>query len=203
MKLSDKAIATKERILESANELFYLHGYNATGLDKVIKDAGVTKGNFYYYFKSKEELAISTLDWQFQKVVTDLAKVMSNGNNSPLDTLFAILNLLADKQKSQLANGHICGCYFGNFTLELSTASEGIRQKVKDVFNEYVATFSSLLSKAKNAGEIGDHIDPDTASSIILSQIEGAILLDKARQESRTFDQSIDFIRGYLIKTPR
>ena len=60
--LTDKARATRERILEAAEHQFHRHGYHATGLDRIIADAGVTKGNFYYHFKSKDELLLVMLD---------------------------------------------------------------------------------------------------------------------------------------------
>ena len=198
MKLSEKAQATKEKILAAANELFFLHGYNATGLEKVIKAAGVTKGNFYYYFKSKEELAVQALEWHFNATIKQTEASVLSKKQSPLQTLFSILELMSAKQKRQLEQGHISGCFFGNLTLELSAESEAVRNKVKHVFDQFIETFTSLLEAARDAGEIPKNIDPVKTGAIILSQIEGAILLDKANQETRNVDSSIEFIRMFL-----
>jgi len=198
MALSAKAQATRNRILDAGAELFHLHGYNATGLDKVIKKAEITKGNFYYHFKSKEELAVATLDSQLALTQNDIREKVLNESNSPLENLFELLEFLTKLQKAQYNEGHICGCYFGNFTLELSTASQNIRNKLKEVFASYIGLFESLLTEAKEAGEVSDHIDPATMSPIIMSQIEGAILLDKANQEPKNLDNSIKFIKQVL-----
>jgi TetR/AcrR family transcriptional repressor of nem operon len=198
MALSEKAQATRNRILAAATKLFYLHGYNATGLDKILKEAGVTKGNFYYHFKSKEALALASLDSQLTLILQALQEQVLSKHKSPLETLFGILNFMANKQKIQHREGYICGCYFGNFTLELSTVSDPIKQKVKHIFDQYMGLIESLLIKAKEAGEIPAHIDPATMSSIIMGQAEGAILLDKANQEPKHFDQSIQFIKQVL-----
>lgn len=199
MQLSEKAQATREKILEAANALFFQHGYHATGLDKVIKTAGVTKGNFYYYFKSKEELAVQTLQWHFNKTVESTKETVLSKRLSPLKTLFAILEMMAIRQKQQESEGNICGCYFGNFTLELSAESTAVRKKVKYVFDQFLKNFQTLLEAAQAAGEIPASIDPQQASSIILSLMEGAILLDKADQHSRHIDNNIAFIRQYLL----
>jgi len=206
--LSEKAQATRDRIIIAATELFYLHGYNATGLDKVIKAAEVTKGNFYYHFKSKEDLAIATLDWEFDLVSKEMQdKVFSakvkNANNdddkrTPLNMLFSLLELLANKQKEQYSKGHVRGCYFGNFTLELSTASQKVRDKVSRIFKQYLEWIESLLKQAQDAGEISTKINPAEISPVILGQVEGAILLDKANQKPQTFDTSIMFIKHFL-----
>jgi len=202
-KISEKARATRERIIIAATELFYLQGYNATGLDKVLKAAGVTKGNFYYHFKSKEALAIATLDWEFDLVSKDMQeKVFSSkagdSKQSPLNTLFSLLELLANKQKEQYSNGHVRGCYFGNFTLELSTASQAVRDKVSNIFKQYLELIESLLVQAQNLGEISKVINPSEISPVILGQVEGAILLDKANQKPQAFDTSIKFIKQFL-----
>lgn len=198
MVLSQKAQITRNRILDAGAALFYLHGYNATGLDKVIRRAEVTKGNFYYHFKSKEALAVATLDSQLDLIQQEIKGQVLKDNNSPLENLYELFEFLANKQKAQHNEGHICGCYFGNFTLELSTSSKEVRNKLKHVFDSYLSLIGSLLTSAKESGEIAKHIEPDTMSAIIMSQIEGAILLDKANQVPKNVDTSIKFIKQVL-----
>ena len=198
MSLSDKALATRERILTAATELFYLNGYHATGLDKVIRRAGVTKGNFYYHFPSKEALAIATLEWQFEKVSRELQSQVLTKDSTPLDTLIALLEFMAARQKQQHEKGQICGCYFGNFTLELSAASPQVRAKVSEIFSRYLGLIEDLLQRAVEEGQIKKLLDPASFAAVVLGQIEGAILLDKASQNPVHFETSIEFIRQYL-----
>ena len=198
MALSDKALATRQRILSAATELFYLQGYNATGLDQVITKAGVTKGNFYYHFKSKESLAVATLDWQFDLISKELKNNVFNKNHSALSTLLTLLQFMSSRQKQQHKEGFICGCYFGNFTLELSTASQQVRNKVSHIFQQYVEIIESLLKQAQEANEIPDTINPSQFSPIIMAQIEGAIMLDKAQQQPEHVDSAVSFIKQLL-----
>ena len=198
MNLSPKAQATRNRILDAGAELFYLHGYNATGLDKIIKLAEITKGNFYYHFKSKEALAVATLDAQFELVHQDINEHVLKSSHSPLENLFELLQFLTNRQKKEYDEGYLCGCYFGNFTLELSTSSKEVRNALKNIFNSYLSLIQTLLTGAKEAGEISEHIDPETMSPIIMSQIEGATLLDKANQVPKNVDASIKFIKQVL-----
>jgi TetR/AcrR family transcriptional repressor of nem operon len=199
MPLSEKAQATRTRILEAANDLFYLHGYNATGLDKVIQAAGVTKGNFYYHFKSKEALAEATLDLHFEIRSKEMEKKVLELKASPFERLMALLNLISSLQKQQYKDDQIRGCYFGNFTLELSADSHLIQTKIKKVFKQYLQLIESLLEKAISSGDVRQDIEAADMASIILSQMEGAILLDKANQKPGTTDHSIQFIRSYLL----
>ena len=54
---STKGAATRDQILNAAARLIHIQGYQSTSLDDVLRESGVGKGNFYYYFKSKEDLA--------------------------------------------------------------------------------------------------------------------------------------------------
>ncbi len=196
--LSAKAIATREKILRTTDELFYLHGYNATGLDLIIKTAGVTKGNFYYYFKSKEALAVETLEWHFTKVTLEIQQALSGETLTARETLFSILNVIKERQKSQHQEGHICGCFFGNFTLELSSGSPTIRNKLDEIFSRYRDNFTQLISEAQKAGEIPNHLKADEEAETVLSLMEGALLLDKARHAPKALPQAIHFLKAHL-----
>lgn len=198
MTLSDKALATRERILSAATELFYKHGYHATGLDKVIRLAKITKGNFYYHFKSKEELAVATLDWQFALLSRDVEDQVLSKRKTPLETLFLLFDYMVSRQKEQHHDGQICGCYFGNFALEFSTISLEVRKAVNGIFAKYRVLIESLLKRAIEAGQINDKLNIHELAVVILGQIEGAILLDKAQQQPENFEVSIKFIKQYL-----
>ncbi len=198
MARSPKAQATRERILRAADELFYLHGYNATGLDRIIREAGVTKGNFYYHFESKEALALATLDWHFEKGADEMAGKALKSRRSPRAKLLAILDHMAGRQKVQHKAGRICGCYFGNFTLEMSAESERMRKKVQEIFQRYRILFRDLIEQAAAAGEVGPSVDPDRTAGMILALMEGAILLDKAAQRPKAVADAVRFIRQYL-----
>ncbi|BAO44565.1 TetR/AcrR family transcriptional regulator [Thiolapillus brandeum] len=199
MTLSDKALVTRECILSAATELFYRNGYHATGLEKVIRQAEVTKGNFYYHFSSKEELAIATLEWQFSRLSEDVEKRILSRNKPPLEKLFLLFDYMVGRQKEQYREGQICGCYFGNFALEFSTVSSEVRNTVNRIFRNYRRLIKSLLSRAQEAGQISPELDTARFAAVILGQIEGAILLDKAQQQPDNFYHSIRFIKECLV----
>src|SRR5229473_3315149 len=59
---SAKGAATRDQILDAASRLIHLQGYHCTSLDDVLRESGVGKGNFYYYFKSKEDLGYAIIE---------------------------------------------------------------------------------------------------------------------------------------------
>src|ERR671918_2145816 len=53
---------TREVVIEAATRLIHLKGYQNTSVEDVLTASGVGKGNFYHYFKSKEDLGYAILD---------------------------------------------------------------------------------------------------------------------------------------------
>jgi TetR/AcrR family transcriptional repressor of nem operon len=195
---TQKALKTKERILTAAKHCFLLYGYHATGLEQIIKAAKITKGNFYYHFKSKEALALATLEKEHSEISKEINERVLNNNKSSLENLFALLDLMVNKQKYQYQEEQTCGCYFGNFALELSNESTEINNKIKHIFKELAQLISTLIENAIIEKELSQEIDSSAMGNIILSQMEGAILLDKTNQKPQQMEQSIVFIKQYL-----
>lgn len=197
--LSQKAQATREKILKAANDLFYLQGYNATGLDRIITEAGVAKGNFYHHFKSKEELATAVLDWHRDLAIKEIELDHILAVLSPLNALLELVTRMTGRMMCDSSDvRRVRGCFFGNFALELSNGSEAVRLKVKTIFDEVRELMKDFVSKGQAAGEIRPELDPAGAASAILSLMEGAVLLDKAGQTRDETSNAINFIREYL-----
>ncbi len=61
------ANGSRERLLAGAKQLFLARGYAGTTVDAICEKAELTKGSFYHFFDSKEELALAVLDWSLQR----------------------------------------------------------------------------------------------------------------------------------------
>lgn len=108
---------TRERILNAAFALFYKGGFHATGVDRVVEAAGVTRMTLYKYFPSKEDLIIAVLErrnvqWMewFKQRVEALAI-------EPKERLLAIYDALLE----WFSEEDFCGCAFINAAAEFSS----------------------------------------------------------------------------------
>lgn len=196
--LSPKAQATRERILSAANELFYAQGYNATGLDRIIAHAGVAKGNFYHHFRSKEELASAVLDWHQALTFQEINMEAILADRSAVHAIHELLLRVTARMVCSSDTHPVLGCFFGNFTLELSTGSEMVRNKIRHVFQGLREMLAELIRRGQQAGEIDTGIDAEAMASIVLSLMEGASMMDKANQDQTETRKAIAFIDDYL-----
>lgn len=197
--VSEKAQATRERILQAADKLFYQYGYHATGLEQILAEGGITKGNFYYHFKSKEALAIATLDWHFDQVQTEVARIVDK-HPSPLQALLEVLDFFTELIQEQKKAGGIFGCYFGNFTLEMGNENPAVRTRLRAIFDNYYAVFKALLMRAAEAKELPEQVQPEQLAGIAVCLLEGAILIDKAYQEPKETLRAVEFLKNYLYR---
>ena len=67
----------KQNIVETASRLFYQQGYNLTGINEIIKEAGVAKATLYHHFASKEDLCLAYLDYRHERFLQDLELYLS------------------------------------------------------------------------------------------------------------------------------
>lgn len=195
---SPKAQATRGKILQAANDLFYQHGFNATGVDRIIAAAGVAKGNFFYHFKSKEALATAVLDWHRDLAFAEIGLQEILAEPSPGQALLVLLRRMASRMSCGTDACRVRGCFFGNFALELAVGSEPVRRKVQEIFDGIRALIRDLIEKAQAKGEVRADLDADQTAGLILGLMEGAVLLDKTHQRETEVQHALAFIASYL-----
>jgi len=118
-------LPARERILLTAHDLFYREGIRATGIDRVIAEAGVTKVTFYRHFPSKNALICAFLEYRHQRwMAWFIATLQRHGGASPGKGLDALVPTLAE----WFLDENFRGCAFINSVGELGgTLSEVVR----------------------------------------------------------------------------
>src|SRR5207245_7662097 len=107
-----KGAATRDQILDAAARLIHLQGYHCTSLDDVLRESGVGKGNFYYYFKSKEDLGYAIIDRLVRGFVErTLDPAFADIDRDPLAQIHGFLDRVLDNLRQRNCVG---GCPMGN-----------------------------------------------------------------------------------------
>jgi AcrR family transcriptional regulator len=106
----------RERVLQTAYELFRDHGVQAVGIDRIVAEAGVAKTTLYHHFPSKDELVIATLKLREQLWTRDwLANEVERRGRTPAERLLAIFDVFDEWFRRR----DFEGCFFINTLLEL------------------------------------------------------------------------------------
>ena len=168
----------REKILVAAQSLIEMRGYSSLGVAEICKAADVPKGSFYYFFDSKEALALAVVDEHWVHQRADWARVLG-GEQTPLRRLKQLFEETEALQSAgQLSCGTVSGCMFGNLTLELSNQTEAVRARLQEVFDEQVGMVQAVIAEARERGEVTVADDEKAARSIV-AQLEGQVLFAK------------------------
>jgi len=187
---------TRDAILAAALRLMHVHGYHATSLDDVLRESGVGKGNFYYHFRSKEELGYAILDQVVAGFVErTLEPCFTDPTGAPLAQIRCFLDRLEQAQRDRKCMG---GCAMGNLASELSDVHEGFRKRLASVFTTWHARFAEALAEAKRRGEVVAACEPAATARFVVASLEGAILLTKVTKDIGVMEQCVGELKRYL-----
>ncbi|MFJ8934982.1 TetR/AcrR family transcriptional regulator [Streptomyces sp. NPDC102365] len=175
------------KILSAGRSLIELRGYSALGVAEICKAAGVPKGSFYYFFASKEALALAVIDehWTGQRSAWE--RILS-GDAAPLDRL---RRLFEETEAGQLAGqrscGSVSGCLFGNLTLEMSNQTESVRTRLQEIFEAQAALVEAVVTEALERREV-TVTDTREAARSVVAQLEGQVLFAKLYNNTGRLD---------------
>src|SRR5690242_7530642 len=144
----------KERLSDAAMELIWENSYGATSVDAICERADVRKGSFYYFFKSKSELAAAALEADWKKRKVDMDTIFSP-TVPPLERLERYCDFVHDRLAAlQEKCGAVLGCPLFSVGSEVSTQDKPLRDKVQELLDRKVKYFESAIRDAHAQGLI-------------------------------------------------
>ena len=174
----------REKILSAAQSLIELRGYSALGVAEICKAADVPKGSFYYFFESKEALALAVIDEHWAEQERAWSRILT-GTAEPLTRLRQLFEATEAAQLAgQQSCGTVSGCLFGNLTLEMSNHTEAVRKRLKEIFDAQVDMVAPVIAEALARNEIAVP-DPREAARAVVAQLEGQVLFAKLYNDTQ------------------
>ena len=179
-------LSSRERIINTANDLFYRQGYHQTGINQIIEESGVAKATFYSNFKSKEELCIEYLR-ERDRVDTNATKDMISGIEDPYRRYMALIKGL----KEYMIETDFRGCAFGNIAVEITEAGSPIRKEVKHHEDRYRSIIHDVITDLKNSDPKYGNIDVAHLVDSYHLIVEGAIVMSKNYNDTWPIDKAV------------
>lgn len=170
---------TRQRLLDTAEKLFYARSYEDVGVQEICREAGVKKGSFYHFFPSKRDLTLAILEVSWERYrETMLAQVFAR-DIPPLQRIERLLDSQYRHHKAvKDATGQVMGCPYGNLAGEMSTQDEVIRERLKSIFRDLEAPIEEVLDEAMAAGDLAE-LDSRATAGAMVAYLEGLTLMAK------------------------
>jgi TetR/AcrR family transcriptional repressor of nem operon len=164
---------TKTGILKVGAEIVHNKGFNNTGIQEILKGAGVPKGSFYFYFRNKEDFGLQLIDFYAEVLFDRLERCRARDELSPLQRLQGFFSDFLDIFERNQCRG---GCPIGNMAQEMGDLNEAFRVRLEQVFARMRAMMAELLDQARAAGEVAPELKPGDVAEFILNSWQGAML---------------------------
>ena len=142
----------REKLLAVAFDLIHEASYGTVSVEDICERAGVNKGSFYYFFKTKTDLVVAAYEEHWQIKLPDYERIFSKAN-SPLKRLALWCDYVRRIQKKRRAKyGHACGCPYTSLGGELATSDPKVRRKAQDLIERHVNYLAGAIEDAQREG---------------------------------------------------
>jgi TetR/AcrR family transcriptional repressor of nem operon len=187
---------TRAELIAAGMQLLASQGYNATGIDAVLKRTGVPKGSFYHFFGSKEEFGLAVIEEFAGRFLSRLDVLLSDESASPLERL----RMFLQRGLTQLAE-HQCtvGCLIGDLGQELAASNPRLRERLDLILRSWRERFAVCIREAQQAGELPESYDPSVIAGFILSGWEGAVLSAKVMKSPQPVQDFLDTLFATVL----
>ena len=160
--------------MEAAMDLMWRNSYGTTSVDAICERAGAKKGSFYYFFKSKSELASIALEAEWNKKRADM-DAMFSPTVPPLERFDRYFDFVHDRlAEVQEKCGSILGCPFINVGSEVSTQDQIVRETIDRIMDRKMNYFISTVRDAAAQGLI-DAPDPEAKARALFACYQGTM----------------------------
>lgn len=178
-------------------ELMWQNSYGAASVDAICERAGAKKGSFYYFFKSKSQLAATALeaDWQRKRAEMDSIFSPTVPPLERLDRYFDfVYNRLAQLQKKC---GATLGCPFVSVGSEVSTQDQVVREAIDRIMDRKLQFFISTVRDAAAQGLI-DAPDPEAKAKALFACYQGTVAQARIQNDVELLRQFKQVARDVL-----
>jgi TetR/AcrR family transcriptional regulator, transcriptional repressor for nem operon len=171
----------RERILNSAKDLFHSRSTASVGIAEICVEAGVKKGSLYHFFPSKEHIVLAVIDAQLDAMKAEEFEPAFKNDIPPLARFQRFF--VASMERMQSDACCYAGCPIGNLIAELGSQDPKIRERLSACLDEIQAIFERTLLEAVEVGELPKATNPVALAGTLLALIQGIAIVAKATDD--------------------
>jgi len=174
----------RQHILDVARNLMTIKGYTAVGLAEVLSNAGVPKGSFYHYFRSKEDFGKALLEEYFSEYISRILPILA-AQESGAQCLRRYFEYWVETQGTDVPQQK---CLVVKLGPEVCDLSEDMRDVLEKGTARIVSALASCISRGVEDGSITSAIEPNALAEALYQLWLGASLQAKLQKSTKAFE---------------
>jgi TetR/AcrR family transcriptional repressor of nem operon len=187
---------TRAKLLDAARDVIRTKGYAGSTVDDICAAAGVTKGSFFHYFDSKEELGIAAIERFGAMAATLFASAPYRSASDPRDRVFGYVDFRVSLLQGEIP---LYTCLIGTTVQEAYATHPNLRLACDRLLSEHVAELTRDLAAAKSRYAPDASWDPQSVGYFIQCVLQGGFIFAKATQSPEIATASLGHLRNYLV----
>jgi len=178
----------REKLLSVAFDLIHESSYGSVGVEQICQRAGVNKGSFYYFFKTKTDLVVAAYEEHWHLKQPDYERIFSQ-KKPPLERLRAWCDYVRKNQKQRFQKyRQVCGCPYTSVGGELATQDKKVRLETQALIDRFVKYLSGAIADAITDGSAAPG-DPQTKAKLVHAFVVGLLLRAKIYNDLKILGQ--------------
>jgi len=189
-----KAADTRMMILQKSFELIYRKGYQSTSIDEIIATTQVTKGAFYYHFKTKDDMGLSLInELLYPGMYKVMIKPLEEGKDPIKDIYEVVENLLNDF----VFFNPDYGCPAINLIEEMSPMNPAFKKALSKLVKQWQNAIVAALNNGKTSHILAGTFVPEEVAMVVISGYGGVRNIGKALGKS-SYKTYLKGLKSYL-----
>ncbi len=190
-----KSEITRLTILQKAFELIYTNGYQTTSIDDIIATTQLTKGAFYYHFKTKDEMGLAIINEILKPSLTKSFIESLKNEQNPLDAIYNLMDNLLMKNAFLKVE---YGCPASNFTQEMTPWNENFTKALNEITKQCTKVMITTIEKGKENGFIGKEVNAKQVTIFVMSSYWGIRNFGKLDNNNKAYLPYLRQLKIYL-----
>lgn len=186
---------TKTAILDAAKSIILTKGYAAAGLNEILSAAGVPKGSFYHYFKSKEDFGVELIKKNLSETAELHRYFLNDAIRSPYARFMAFYETLLEFHRH-----HDCReqCIVAKLGPEVSYASDAMRLAQSEGVKLWLEIIEGCIREGQDQGDIDAQLDAAATAALLHDLWQGALLRTQIDQDVSPLENAFQAIQCAL-----
>jgi AcrR family transcriptional regulator len=190
-----KAEATRLNILQKAFELIYSSGYKTTSIDHIIATTQVTKGAFYYHFKTKDEMGLAIINEVLKPTLLNSFLEPLQKELNPLEAIYNLIDNLLMKNKVLKVE---YGCPIANFTQEMAPWNDDFSEALDELTKQWKKKMTTTIEKGKEDGFVRKDVNAKQVTLFVISGYWGIRNFGKIENSKTVYLSYLKELKSYL-----
>ena len=188
---------TKQRIVTEAAGLFNQKGFEGGSISALMDATGLEKGGIYRHFSSKEEIAAEAFDYALNIATEARVRDLDRFPNS-VDKLKLFIANFVERRSSVPG-----GCPILNTAVDADDGNPVLRDRARNAFRQWLGRLESIVKDGIKAREIRRGVVPRDVATLIVSSLEGALIISRLERDRQALLSIRSFLEAYLERDVR